>query len=59
MKNQYFKYFWTNYKNLISQLMTYDSEFIEVTLTFLNKTWPVRYPDKICNYIDLSENVRR
>jgi len=57
MKNQYLKYYWTNYKNLISQLLSYDTEFIEATLTFLNKTWPVRYPEKIGYYIDLAENV--
>ena len=57
LKNNFLKYFSLNLKNFINFLLTIDQNYIKNIITFLLKSWPVRYPDKLLIYIEIIENI--
>ena len=37
--------------------MAYDTNYSNAILSYLLKTWPVRFPEKIIVYLDIIENL--
>lgn len=44
-------------KDTLVKLMNYDKNFLNLILSFLVRTWPVRYPERIILYLDIIENL--
>ena len=44
-------------KETLIKLMNYDSRFLNVILSFLLRTWPIRYPERIIIYLDIIDSI--
>jgi hypothetical protein len=44
-------------KETIIKLMNFNKKYLNLILSYLIKTWPIRYPERIMVYLDLIENV--
>ena len=54
-KNKNLKLFWNNYKSFLISLIKEDNSVLLVITNFLYKSWPSRYPEKVCMLIDFVE----
>jgi hypothetical protein len=59
IKNKFIKNFFVNYKNFIVKICPLSKDILNKFLSFLNMTWPVRYPEKCVYYIELFETVKK
>ena len=44
-------------KETLIKLMNYDSRYLNVILSFLLRTWPIRYPERIIIYLDIIDSI--
>jgi hypothetical protein len=44
-------------KETIIKLMNFNKKYLNLILSYLIKTWPIRYPERIMVYLDIIENV--
>lgn len=56
-KNKQLKSFWINYKNFLLCLIKEDICVLQITINFIYKSWPCRYPDKIVLVIEFLETL--
>ena len=57
LKNKFIKNIFPSLKLFINNLLLLFNEMVIRMLQFLNKTWPVRYPDKIVIYLEILETI--
>jgi hypothetical protein len=55
MKNNHVKFFWPRLKEFLVKICEIDKIIAECTLFYTLLSWPVRYPEKITNYLELIE----
>lgn len=56
-KNKQLKSFWSNYKIFLLSLIKEDLYVLQITINFIYKSWPSRYPDKIVLVIEFLETL--
>lgn len=57
LKNKFIKNIFPSLKLFINKIFLISNELVTKMLQFLNKTWPVRYPDKIVIYLEILETI--
>jgi hypothetical protein len=57
LKNKFIKNIFPSLKLFINKTFILSDEIVIRMLQFLNKTWPVRYPDKIVIYLEILETI--
>lgn len=51
------KMIWSGYKAFLTAIIKHDNTLLNVVLTFFYKTWPYKFPDKLCLLVEFIEGL--
>lgn len=52
------KYFFNEFTKLLKTIISKDKKITNMTIKYLNKCWPVKFPEKECLFINIIETVK-